>query len=539
MRVADLLATLAGRGVLPEVAERDRPLERCLTARARIRGRIGERQLRLLSEDHWYDSREIWRLAECAPGLGPLAGPADAAHWCRSLLVGIGRSGSASARATSKSLHNERSVCNLPRDQWRPVRLMDCSRQSRARRGMRQVRSRHATSCRMDQEIGPPTDQPGAPFGLDSVYAAAQRSRDDASPVKPCFLPAYRRLIESLAEEADLTPTGVAVTRSRLVFSLVNQLKVRELVESSCIDPELWGDDAVFVLGLPGTGLHRLQRLLNEHSALNIPTLWEILSPTSEWRPRRHQALSDDPFEHALWAHLGQHDSFRAPDLGAPYGDHLLLTYAFHTPSASLEYRIPTYADWLQAQDASEAYRFHRYALAAILDRVRGGTPLLVNEFHSLKLPALLSAYPHARVIRVHRDPLVSLSNVASISTLRRQAWSHRVDPREVTAEWARRLTAVLNEPGGYSEALPGHEVLDVTYPEVVETPLLTVRRICDFLRIPLPTGIERRVLEQCDQFPCEPGAVDTYFCLDEEALPESFREQRAMYCQRWGLPGS
>ncbi|MYW19575.1 hypothetical protein GT039_29390 [Streptomyces sp. SID2955] len=353
--------------------------------------------------------------------------------------------------------------------------------------------------------------------------------------MKPCFVPAYRRLTQSLAEEADLTPTGVAVAYRRLVSALVNQMEVRELVENNCIDPALWGDDAVFVLGLPGTGLFRLQRLLNQHSALNIPTLWEILSPTSDWRPWRSQAPSDDPFEHTLWAHLERRDGFRAPGLGAPYGDHLLLTYAFHTPSASLEYRIPAYADWLQAQDAGEAYRFHRYALAVILDRVRGGTPLLVNEFHSLKLPALRSVYPHARVIRVHRDPLASLANVVGISVVRRQAWSRRVDPADVTAEWAGRLSSALTAPEWCGAALPGQDVLDLAYPEVMETPLLTVRRICDFLRIPLPTGIERRVLEQCDQLPREPGAADP-FCLDEEALPRSFRELRAQYCRQWGL---
>ncbi|WP_416485837.1 NAD-dependent epimerase/dehydratase family protein [Streptomyces sp. CL12] len=94
VRVGDLLATLAGHGVLPETAERDWPMERCLAALARTPGRISERQFRLLSEDHWYDSREIWGLADCAPGPGPLAGLADAAPWYRSLLNGGRRSGS-------------------------------------------------------------------------------------------------------------------------------------------------------------------------------------------------------------------------------------------------------------------------------------------------------------------------------------------------------------------------------------------------------------------------------------------------------------
>ncbi|MFJ4006229.1 sulfotransferase [Streptomyces sp. NPDC090023] len=157
---------------------------------------------------------------------------------------------------------------------------------------------------------------------------------------------------------------------------------MRELIETGRVDPEPHGNDVVFVVGLPGTGLSSLRRMLSHHPAFNIPTLREILSPTTDrgaWADTG--VLRGDPFEHALWARLGEHGSHRTPTLEAPSSDHLLLAYAFHTPPASLEYRIPGYADWLREQDAAEAYRFHREALSAILERVDGGTPLLVNEF--------------------------------------------------------------------------------------------------------------------------------------------------------------
>ncbi|MER6030362.1 NAD-dependent epimerase/dehydratase family protein [Streptomyces sp. NPDC001851] len=87
VRVGDLLDALAGHGALPEVPERHWPLERCLAELSRSPGWVSERQFRLLAEDHWYDSREIWRLADVPPGPGPLAGLAGAAHWYRGLLV--------------------------------------------------------------------------------------------------------------------------------------------------------------------------------------------------------------------------------------------------------------------------------------------------------------------------------------------------------------------------------------------------------------------------------------------------------------------
>ncbi|MFI9175630.1 NAD-dependent epimerase/dehydratase family protein [Streptomyces lincolnensis] len=93
VRVGELLAGLAGHGVLPEVAGRDWPIERCVAELGRTPGRVSERQFRLLSEDHWYDSGDIWRLADCPPGPGPLAGLADAAGWYRALRGSTGSTG--------------------------------------------------------------------------------------------------------------------------------------------------------------------------------------------------------------------------------------------------------------------------------------------------------------------------------------------------------------------------------------------------------------------------------------------------------------
>lgn len=83
VRVGDLLAALAGYGVLPALPGPGLPWAECLRLLDEHPGRISERQFALVGQDHWYRSEEIWRLAQCPPGPGPLARLADAADWYR------------------------------------------------------------------------------------------------------------------------------------------------------------------------------------------------------------------------------------------------------------------------------------------------------------------------------------------------------------------------------------------------------------------------------------------------------------------------
>ncbi|MFF2352729.1 sulfotransferase family protein [Kitasatospora sp. NPDC058115] len=370
----------------------------------------------------------------------------------------------------------------------------------------------------------------GSLFELRDILAVARQEEFEGKALEPSFVPAFGELVASLEGEAALTPAGVAVTRQRLALSLANQLRVRELVESGRVDPWGCGDDAVFVVGLPGSGLQRLQRLLSRHPGLNMPSLWEVARPSTDWLPWRCDPSLVDPFVYPLWERRPGGAAGPQPDPGAPCGDHLLLSYAFHALSAPMEYRVPGYTDWLDAQDATAAYTFHRSALAVILDRVHGGRPVLVSEFHSLRLGSLLSVYPNARIIRVHRDPMESLANVAGTSALRRRAWSLQVDPYAVKAEWARRLGRGLAGPEWY-DASVGSRVLDIAYAELVERPLRTVRRMCEFIDAPLPSGVEHRMLAEPlgDFFGDHIETVDV-------RLPDIFHDHRENYCRHWGV---
>ncbi|MFK8847232.1 NAD-dependent epimerase/dehydratase family protein [Streptomyces sp. Ac-502] len=116
VRNGDLMDTLIGHGVLPRpgatssqgaTSPQDGPgsalapgpvlasgpapapdlsWDACLERLEAVPGRVSERQFALLARDHWYRSDEVWKVAGCDPGPGPLVRLAEAADWYRSHL---------------------------------------------------------------------------------------------------------------------------------------------------------------------------------------------------------------------------------------------------------------------------------------------------------------------------------------------------------------------------------------------------------------------------------------------------------------------
>jgi nucleoside-diphosphate-sugar epimerase len=86
VRNGDLMAALGDLEVLPP-AGAELSWDSCLEILRRHPRGVSERQFELLAGEHWFHSDDIWRLADCPPGPGPLARLASAAPWYRAHLA--------------------------------------------------------------------------------------------------------------------------------------------------------------------------------------------------------------------------------------------------------------------------------------------------------------------------------------------------------------------------------------------------------------------------------------------------------------------
>lgn len=87
VRNRDLMAALGDARVVPPAPAEDWPWEVCLRQLRRSRSGVSERQFELLAGDHWYASDDIWRMAGCPAGPGPLARLSAASAWYRAHLA--------------------------------------------------------------------------------------------------------------------------------------------------------------------------------------------------------------------------------------------------------------------------------------------------------------------------------------------------------------------------------------------------------------------------------------------------------------------
>ncbi|MEU5685030.1 sulfotransferase family protein [Streptomyces venezuelae] len=345
----------------------------------------------------------------------------------------------------------------------------------------------------------------GLPRGRDRDVLAVDdlldRVREDggaeggADAVGLRFLPALDRLLHSLDTEADLHAEGRAAARSALVTALLKQQQMIRLLRDR---PEIALNDIrapIFVTGLPGSGAAMLHNALAEHPGLDAPTLAELHDPAG--RPttiRGRRAALDRAGSVARDTALATAGRGSGLLIGAtrPGGCHRLLGNAFHGMAATLAWRVPGYAAWLETTDTTEAYAFHRAQLQALTWRVPASRPVLRDSFHARHLKQLLRVYPDAKVVQVHRDPADTVAACAGIATALRGRTARQVRP--TGQEWADRVERHLVAAERARLDVPRGRLLDLRFDDLVADPAGQVRAVLAFAGVTATPMFDRVV---------------------------------------------
>jgi sulfotransferase family protein len=375
-----------------------------------------------------------------------------------------------------------------------------------------------------------------AMLAADLIETARRRSGlDDFGPGD--FFEPLSRLLESCQREARLNLIGRVALRSDLIRTLTNRLLMERDRQS---DPGIQSEKIIqplFIVGLPRSGTTLLHTLLAADPAHRAPLVWEAMfpsPPTSKNQQRRIRQTKQSLFflqwlaptfrqVHALGAELPQECvSLMSPSM---------LSDQFDTM-----YRVPSYRSWFFKQDLTPAYEYHRRSLQHLQRRKRAERWVLKAPAHMFALPALLSVYPDALFVQVHRNPLEAIASVSSLVAILRRVFSNYVDPREVGRDalqyWSDTLGVFLEQ----RDRLPRKRFFDLGYRDIRKDPIAAVRRLYSYFNWPLAKETENRMREVLRSQPKEQNGFHRYepaqFGLEGIDVKSYF----GTYCERFGL---
>ncbi|MFK7896396.1 MAG: sulfotransferase [Myxococcota bacterium] len=377
--------------------------------------------------------------------------------------------------------------------------------------------------------------------------AAAKAAKSAAAPVAPAalspsedFREAFDRLTRAVDEEGELNWVGRIASLDDTTRMAATGLAAEAAYGRDPAIAETPIADPIFILGLPRTGTTALHHLLAADPRNRTIPYWESFDPVP---PR-----ADEPDRRAekVEKMLKQLDSL-VPEVQAihpmtaelPEECVAFFMNNFRTLQFDIQYKIPSYVDWLLKQDARIAYRDYRRQLQLIAHaRPLGKRFLLKDPTHLLHQDAIMDLFPDAKFIFIHRGPERSISSICSLYAYTRAIFLDEVDPAAIGQEimagyWADALDQSFEAT---RDRIAPENVIDVRQPDLVSDPLGVAAQIYRAFSLdfdePARAGMEAHVADT----KAAPRARHEHslagFGLRDEAVRERFKS----YCERYAV---
>jgi hypothetical protein len=288
---------------------------------------------------------------------------------------------------------------------------------------------------------------------------------------------------ESVSTEAALNQFGQAAIPGAIMGALSNRLKVVDWTKRhpGVADEQI--EAPFIVVGIFRAGTTLMSFLLEKDERHRPLFRWEAGDSIP---PPVPETLANDPRIAATRAQMEFMDQInpqmrvvQSEEPDGPTECISVLNQDFKSLTWEAMANVPAYGKWLHGTDHRSAYDYHKRVLQLLQSGgVRRERWTLKSPHHALHLDALTAVYPDARLIVMHRDPVVLATSVCSLITTLTKTFSDADHRAFIARHWTDMLARSIDGINAFRDANPGKKVVDVNYADLARDPVATMRRV-------------------------------------------------------------
>jgi hypothetical protein len=350
-------------------------------------------------------------------------------------------------------------------------------------------------------------------------------------------------VLQSLREDAELSPIGKLSGFAQLVSFLKNRLLLEDLWKRHPEIDAVKQEPPIIIAGLPRSGTTHLHSLIGSDPKFRSLPWWEALEPVlaedekpapGEPDPRFARAAAGIAFRDSAMPHFNAMHEMTVDHIHEEV--HLLAidfsSMIMETMGIGL---APTVRDYYLAHDQAPHYRYLNKILRT-LQWLRGGTRwVLKSPQHLEQIETIARVFPDATLVVTHRDPVSTVASFATMISYATRLSAAKPDPVRLGHYWADRLERMLRRCVEDRDAVAPEKSLDLLFHEYMGNELESVKRIYEMTGVPFdedsrsaiasyqtdhPRGRFGRVRYDLADFQLEVGALRDRFRFYTDRFP-------------------
>jgi hypothetical protein len=380
------------------------------------------------------------------------------------------------------------------------------------------------------------------PLDAESLLSWACRNTGLGDFGDPNWREPFEVLLRGLESEASLHLMGRMAARGEILHWLENRLYITDLQKRHPEIDDVVIDRPVFIIGTARSGTTILYELLAQDASFRVLLGWEAVFPcpppeanTYDTDPRIEKA---DRWLTQINRIVPEHEAMH--DIGGrvPIECGQVMGHSFISDQIAAFYQSPTYAQWLSEHDWDPAYEVHHTILKILQWKNPRQHWLLKAPNHLTHIPELLRAYPDARLIQTHRDPMKTIASVTSLLGTLASARSDQ--PFDSAAFEGLMLSqgvaaqldnvTVLREQG----VVRSDAFIDVLHQQLVRDPLAALATVYERLGMTFNQALKQKLNEYLASKQGTSADSHRYSNL----TPERVRRDRPLFAQYQALYG-